>query len=82
MRCRTVGGVRAVEHLRHVFVELRAATIRDHLCFINARRQVDASGNPVEPEGPRNAAKVMPDRLAWWAAALRHAREARPYVKS
>ena len=78
----TVGGVRAIEHLRHVFAELHAATIRDYLCFINARRQFDEAGNPVDREGPRNAAKVMLDRLAWWAEALRAAREARPYVKS
>jgi NAD(P)H-dependent FMN reductase len=78
----TVGGVRAIEHLRHVFAELHAATIRDYLCFINARRQFDEDGNPLDREGPRNAAKAMLDRLAWWADALRTAREARPYVKS
>lgn len=78
----TVGGVRAIEHLRHVFAELHATTIRDYLPFINARRQFDADGNPIDREGPRNAAKVMLDRLVWWADALRTAREARPYVKS
>jgi NAD(P)H-dependent FMN reductase len=78
----TVGGVRAIEHLRHVFAELHATTIRDYLPFINARRQFDEHGNPIDREGPRNAAKVMLDRLAWWADALRTAREARPYVKS
>jgi NAD(P)H-dependent FMN reductase len=78
----TVGGVRAIEHLRHVFAELHATTIRDYIPFINARRQFDEDGNPLDREGPRNAAKVMLDRLAWWAEALRTAREARPYVKS
>ena len=78
----TVGGVRAIEHLRHVFAELHATTIRDYLPFINARRQFDEDGNPVDREGPRKAAKAMLDRLAWWAEALRTAREARPYVKS
>jgi NAD(P)H-dependent FMN reductase len=77
----TTGGVRAIEHLRHVFAELHAATIRDYVCFITARRQFDADGKPVDPEGPRNAAKTMLDRLAWWADALRTARELRPYVK-
>jgi hypothetical protein len=47
-----------------------------------ARRQFDADGKPIDPDGPRNAAKVMLDRLEWWAAALRNARELRPYVKS
>ena len=78
----TVGGVRAIEHLRNVFAEVHAATIRDYLCFINARRQFDAEGKLIDPEGPHNAAKNMLDRLAWWAEALRTAREARPYVKS
>jgi NAD(P)H-dependent FMN reductase len=78
----TVGGVRAIEHLRHVFAELHATTIRDYVCFLMARRQFDADGRPIDPDGPRNAAKVMLDRLEWWAAALRNARELRPYVKS
>lgn len=77
----TVGGVRAIEHLRHVFAELHAATIRDYVCFLMARRQFDTDGNPIDREGPHNAAKIMLDRLAWWADALRNAREARPYVK-
>jgi NAD(P)H-dependent FMN reductase len=78
----TTGGVRAIEHLRHVFAELHAATIRDYVCFLMARRQFDQDGKPVDPEGPRKAAKTMLDRLAWWAEALRNARESRPYVKS
>ena len=78
----TVGGARAIEHLRHVFAEVHATTIRDYIPFINARRQFDENGDPIDREGPRNAAKVMLDRLAWWADALRTAREARPYVKS
>lgn len=78
----TVGGVRAIEHLRHVFAELHAVTIRDYIPFINARRQFDDIGNPIDREGPRHAAKAMLDRLAWWAETLRTAREARPYVRS
>lgn len=77
-----VGGVRAIEHLRHVFAELHATTIRDYVAFLMARRQFDANGNPIDIEGPRNAAKIMLDRLAWWGDALRNARELQPYVKS
>ena len=73
----TTGGVRAIEHLRHVFAELHAATIRDYICFISARRQFDADGNPIDREGPRNAAKIMLDRLAWWADALRNGARSR-----
>ena len=78
----TTGGVRAIEHLRNVFAELHATTIRDYVCFPMARRQFDADGRPIDPDGPRNAAKTMLDRLAWWAEALRNARTEHPYVKS
>lgn len=78
----TVGGVRAIEHLRHVFAELHATTIRDYVVFIRARSQFDADGKPIDPEGRSNAARTMLDRLAWWGEALRTARELRPYVKS
>jgi len=78
----TTGGVRAIEHLRNVFAELHATTIRDYVGFLTARRQFNADGRPVDPDGPRLAAKTMLDRLAWWADALRVAREAHPYVKS
>jgi NAD(P)H-dependent FMN reductase len=74
------GGLRAVEHLRHVFAELHAMTIRDYVSFHMAQRQFDQTGNPIDPEGPRAAARTMLDRLAWWGHALRNAREVRPYV--
>lgn len=77
----TAGGVRAIEHLRQVFAELHATTVRDYVCFQMARRQFDSNGKPIDPDGPRSAAKTLLDRLAWWAHALRNAREARPYVK-
>ncbi len=74
------GGLRAVEHLRNVFVEMHAMTVRDYVSFHMAQRQFDQTGNPTDPDGPRAAAKTMLDRLAWWGHALRNAREARPYV--
>lgn len=78
----STGGVRAIEHLRHVFAELHATTIRDYVAFLRARRQFDANGDPIDPQGPSNAARTMMDRLAWWADALRNARDLTPYVKS
>ena len=74
------GGLRAVEHLRNVFVEMHAMTVRDYVSFHMAQRKFDQTGNPIDPEGPRAAAKTMLDRLAWWGHALRNARKARPYV--
>jgi NAD(P)H-dependent FMN reductase len=73
------GGLRAVEQLRLVFAELHAATVRDAVSFANAWTTFDPSGNLLDPEGPRRAMARMLDRLYWWAAALKAAREGVPY---
>ena len=73
------GGLRAVEQLRLVFTELHAVTIRDGVCFPNAREQFDRSGDPSASEGAAIAAKLLLDQLTWWAEALRAARADRPY---
>ena len=74
------GGLRAVEHLRQVFAELHAATVRDTVSFHLAHRRFDGEGQPIEPAGCNAAAKSMLDQLAWWAHALRDARAERPYA--
>ena len=74
------GGLRAVEQLRQVFAELHATTVRDTVSFHMAHAAFDASGQPVDATGPAAAAKTLLDQLAWWAAALRDARTARPYA--
>jgi NAD(P)H-dependent FMN reductase len=68
------GGLRAVEHLRHVFTELHATSVRETVSFHLARSRFDEHGHPVDPEGTSLAAKVMLDDLVWWADALREAR--------
>ncbi len=73
------GGLRAVEHLRQVFAELHAVTVRDTVSFHNAHAAFDGTGRPKDPSGPDAAAKVMLDQLVWWARALREAKERRPY---
>ncbi len=73
------GGLRAVEHLRQVFAELHATTVRDTVSFHGAARCFDAAGRPRDPEGTDAAAKVLLDQLTWWGLALRDARERRPY---
>lgn len=72
------GGLRAVEHLRQVFAELHAVTIRDTVSFHNAGASFDG-GRLKDPSGPEAAAKVMLDQLVWWGRGLREAREKRPY---
>lgn len=74
------GGLRAAEHLRQVFAELHAVTVRDTVSFHGAGASFDADGKPRDSAGPAAAADVMLDQLAWWARALREAKEKRPYV--
>lgn len=73
------GGLRAVEHLRQVFAELHAVTVRDTVSFHHAGALFDAAGSPKDPSGPDGAAKAMLDQLAWWALALREAKSVRAY---
>ncbi|MFI5936240.1 NADPH-dependent FMN reductase [Actinoplanes sp. NPDC051494] len=72
------GGLRAVEHLRPVFAELHAITIRDTVSFHGGRACFDKDGEPLGPESAV-AARVLIESLAWWAHTLRDARETRPY---
>ena len=70
------GGLRAVEHLRTVFAELHATTIRETVSLHRYSELFDETGVLRDPTGPAAAAKVMLDDLVWWASALRTAREA------
>jgi NAD(P)H-dependent FMN reductase len=74
------GGLRAVEHLRQVFAELHAVTVRDTVSFHGVWAHFDAAGQPKDPDRCARAAKSMLDQLVWWARALRDARAERPYV--
>ncbi|MET7574260.1 NAD(P)H-dependent oxidoreductase [Streptomyces sp. NPDC005492] len=73
------GGLRAVEHLRQVFAELHAVTVRDTVSFHNAGTSFDDRGVLRDPTAPDMAAKAMLDQLVWWGRALGEARETRPY---
>lgn len=68
------GGLRAVEHLRQVFAELRAVTIRDTVSFHGPWGQFDAEGMLTEPAMAELATTTMLDDLVWWATALRDAK--------
>jgi NAD(P)H-dependent FMN reductase len=70
------GGLRAVEQLRQVFAELHTMTVRDTVSFHNVWPLFDeVTGEPHDPSACNAAATVMLDQLAWWATALRTARE-------
>lgn len=73
------GGLRAVEHLRQVFAELHAVTVRDTVSFHNAGALFDTSGRPKDSSGADGAATAMLDQLGWWALALREAKSVRAY---
>jgi NAD(P)H-dependent FMN reductase len=68
------GGLRAVEHLRHVFAELNVFAVRDTVSFHHASDQFDSEGRPKEENTKNRAANALLDQLAWWGRALRHAR--------
>ncbi|WP_131738108.1 NADPH-dependent FMN reductase [Actinomadura roseirufa] len=74
------GGLRAVEHLRGVFAELHAVTVRDTVSFHTPWNWFGEDGRPLDPEGCGAAAKSMLDQLVWWGRALREARSASPYA--
>lgn len=70
------GGVRAMQQLREVSVELQMAPVRTSLVMQFAPRLFDAEGNLKEPQMFENQATRLFDDLAWWAVALRAARDA------
>jgi NAD(P)H-dependent FMN reductase len=74
------GGLRAVEHLRGVFAEVHAVTVRETVSFHGAWDRFGPDARPVDPAECAAAAKAMLDQLAWWAHALREARSTRPYL--
>ncbi|WP_318219471.1 NAD(P)H-dependent oxidoreductase [Streptomyces sp. SCL15-6] len=71
------GGRHAVLHLENVLTELHAVTVRDGLAFPNYFTAWQ-DGQPLDPEAP-GYAKTLLEQLAWWAGALRTARETAPY---
>jgi NAD(P)H-dependent FMN reductase len=68
------GGLRAVEHLRGVFAELHAVTIRDVVSLHQVWPMFDEAGELKSSPGTDAAVTTMLDHLVWWAHALRNAR--------
>ena len=68
-------GIRAIEHLAHVFIEAEAVPLRNTVVIPFVRTAFGPDGEPSDPEtGIR--LQVMLDDLAWWSAALEAARAA------
>lgn len=78
------GGLRASETLRPVFAELHAMTLRDTVSFAMPFDRFGEDGEMTSAEEAARADAAMATfgaSLAWWAGALRAARERRPYEK-
>ncbi len=74
------GGLRAVEQLRQVVVELHMVSLRDGGALPFAGRAFREGTAPHDPEGlVADGVRVMLDRLVWWSRALAAARAASPY---
>jgi NAD(P)H-dependent FMN reductase len=73
------GGLRAVEHLRQVFAELHAVSVRNAVGFAGAWELFDAAGHLRHPERHEKVAAAMLDQLAWWGQVLKKGRSNRPY---
>ena len=67
------GGIRAIEHLNHVFVETESVPVRNTVVIPQVQDAFDEAGEPVSPM-TRAATSVMLDDMAWWSAALDKAR--------
>ncbi|WP_106402102.1 NADPH-dependent FMN reductase [Actinocorallia populi] len=74
------GGLRAVEHLRGVFAEMHAVTVREQVSFANYWELLGEDGGLAGSEAADTAAKTLLEQLDWWARSLKEAREKRPYA--
>jgi NAD(P)H-dependent FMN reductase len=66
-------GIRAIEHLAHIFIETEAVPLRNTVVIPFVGTAFDDEGEPVNPETDIRL-QVMLDDLAWWSAALEKAR--------
>lgn len=73
------GGVRSVQQLRQVSIELQMAPIREEVNIPMIGRALNEQGQPSDAFHTTRANRVL-DQLEWWALALLEAREKRPYV--
>jgi NAD(P)H-dependent FMN reductase len=67
------GGLRAVEQLRQVVIELNMVPLRRQIAIPRIWEQISETGELRAPQDPE--AHLLLDDLVWWASALRAARE-------
>ena len=69
------GGIRAIEHLVQVAVEVETAPLRSTVILPFVDKAFGDDGEPADP-ATDVAMQILLDDLAWWAAALHNARAA------
>ncbi|MFD4460283.1 NADPH-dependent FMN reductase [Nocardia sp. NPDC058480] len=70
------GGLLAIEHLRQIFNELNAHTVRNYVSFPRYYLLFDENGQLRDPHEPEEAAMALLDQLHWWTSALVAAKSA------
>jgi NAD(P)H-dependent FMN reductase len=68
-------GIRAIEHLVQVAVEVEAVPLRSTVLLPFVDKAFGADGQPTDP-ATEISMQILLDDLAWWAAALHDARAA------
>jgi NAD(P)H-dependent FMN reductase len=69
------GGIRAIEHLAQIAVEVEAAPLRSTVVLPYVDKAFTEGGDPADP-ATEVGLQILLDDLAWWAAALHAARAA------
>jgi NAD(P)H-dependent FMN reductase len=69
------GGIRAIEHLNQIAVEVEAAPLRSTVVLPFVDKAFTEDGEPADA-ATEISLQVLLDDLAWWAAALHNARAA------
>jgi NAD(P)H-dependent FMN reductase len=69
------GGIRAIEHLTQIAVEVEAAPLRSTVVLPFVDKAFTEDGEPADA-ATEISMQILLEDLAWWAAALRNARAA------
>jgi NAD(P)H-dependent FMN reductase len=69
------GAIRAIEHLNQIAVEVEAAPLRSTVILPFVDKAFSEDGEPADP-ATEVSLQILLEDLAWWASALRNARDA------
>lgn len=72
------GGLRAVEQLRQVLVEVHMVPVRESVSFHRVKHAFAADGSTSDGAAIDSAERML-DQLAWWSRTVRAGRDTEPY---